>query len=62
MRPDRVRPSILAVVTLLAFPCSTSRKRRRALTRRLWSCGSCWPISARRSIARLESSRSRGER
>ena len=44
-----------------SFPVPRSRKRRRTLTRRLRSCGSCLPTSARRSIARLESSRSRGE-
>ena len=37
-----------------------SRRGRRVLTRRLRSSGSCSPTSARRSIARLYSSRSRG--
>ena len=61
MRPDRVRLGVLAAVTLFVFPVPRSRKRRRALTRRLLNCGSFLPTSARRSIARLESSRSRGE-
>ena len=61
MRPVRIRLGVLAAVTVFLFPCSTTAQTTTILTRRLRNCGSFWPISARCSIARLESSKSRDE-
>ena len=59
MRPDLFRPGILAAVALLAVPYSTLAQTTTVRMRRLRSCGSFWPTSALRSIARLEPSRTR---